>query len=278
MARGPWDEPETPAPGRGPGHSGAPGGPLRSQRGAPAAPTAGNSLVWNLVSTLLLAAFLAWQMGPIVALGGVVGVLVHELGHILAMNALGCGPARMVIIPFLGGAAIPARAPETEFKDVLISLAGPVFGLLAMAPFFLAYAVTGQTAWFQGAFFVAFINLLNLVPAPPLDGSKALGPALAKVHPMLERVALLAVGAIGVAWALSRNSWIMAFFIGIGVLGVLRRGAIRPYALRLTPREFAYALALYIAAAALCLLGLGVALVGLNQPLSFAAFADVLGF
>ena len=73
-------------------------------------------------------------------------------------------------MPFLGGAASPARAPESEFKDVPISLAGPVFGLVAVAPFFAAWMLTAENRWLSGALMIVAINLLNLVPAPPLDG------------------------------------------------------------------------------------------------------------
>jgi len=211
-----------------------------------------SGLLWNLVSTALLAGWLALRMGWVWALAGVVGVFVHEYGHVLAMNALGSGPARVRIVPFLGGAAIPRFPPATEFKGVLIALAGPVFGLVAMAPFLLAYAATGDRVWLGGAFFIAVINLLNLAPAPPLDGSKALGPALARIHPWLERAALVLVGAAAVLWAMNRGSYILAIFVGLGVFGVLRRPAVRPFALRLTRGQWLLSLALYAGALLLC--------------------------
>jgi Zn-dependent protease len=243
--------------------------------GRPPRPPAGAGLVWNLVSTLLLAGFLAISMGPIFALAGVVGVLVHEVGHVIAMNLLGCGPARIVIIPFLGGAAVPARRAESEFKDVVISLAGPVFGLLAMGPFVLAWSLTGDAAWFGGAFFVAFINLLNLAPAPPLDGSKAISPVLARIHPLVERAALAAVGALAVLWAFSRGSWLLAAFLGIGLLGSLKSGRTRPPGRPLEGMEFLWSILLYAAAAALCVLALAVALNGMGRPISPQAVLEV---
>ncbi|WP_262422790.1 metalloprotease [Brevundimonas denitrificans] len=163
----------------------------------------GQNPVWALVSTALLAGLLWWLMGWVYALAGIVGLLVHEYGHVLAMNRLGMGPARIYIIPFLGGAAKGARGAASEWIGVLVSLAGPAFGLIAAIPFFAVWAVTGDPVWLQGAWFVALINLLNLAPAPPLDGSRALGPVLARVHPLLEKAALLGVGVLIVLWALS---------------------------------------------------------------------------
>jgi Zn-dependent protease len=254
MTRGPWDQAAATVP---------------SQTSDVLEATAGadrKRLLWNLVSTLLTAGFLTMLMGPIVALAGVVGIFVHEYGHVLAMNAMGCGPARIHIVPFLGGAAVPARNAPTEFKGVLISLAGPIFGLVALAPFFGAYAWTGDKVWLEGALFIAFINLLNLAPAPPLDGSKAIGPVLAKAHPNLERAALVIVGALAVWWALQRNAYIFAIFVGISVLGALRRGALRPFALKLTNAETWQSTLLYVAAVALCTVAMGAILVGLERP------------
>jgi len=265
-------------------------GPWSRRPARPAAPSQPDSpagagfaegrgrLIWNLVSSLLLAGMLAVFMGPYVAIGGVVGVFVHEFGHVLAMNLLGCGPARIVIIPFLGGAAIPARPAATEFRDVLISLAGPVFGLLAMIPFVALAFATGDRNWFAAAFFVAFINLLNLAPAPPLDGSKAIGPVLARIHPMVEKAALLAVGGAAVWWATSRGSWILAVFLALGIYQALRQGALRPAAMRLSAGQFAVSIALYIGAGLLCLMALAISLNGMGRPATPASVADIFSF
>lgn len=252
--------------------------PAASAAAVPSGPAGRGTLLWNILSSLLLAALLAWMMGPYVAIGGVVGVFVHEFGHVLAMNRLGCGPARIVIIPFLGGAAIPARPAATEFRDVLISLAGPVFGLLATIPFVVLALATGDRNWFAAAFFVAFINLLNLAPAPPLDGSKAIGPVLARIHPMVEKAALLAVGGAAVWWATSRGSWILAVFLALGIFQALRQGALRPAAMRLSSGQFAVSIALYIGAGLLCLMALAITLNGMGRPATPASVADIFSF
>ena len=230
---GPWDRP-----------------PVITPQAAPQpTPSPLKDLAWGIISTALLAGWLAWTMGWVWALAGVVGVFVHEYGHVLAMNALGCGPGRIRIIPFLGGSATPARAPSTEFKGVLIALAGPCFGLLAALPFFAAHAITGQALWLEGALFIGGLNLINLAPAPPLDGSKALGPALARIHPMVERGAMLAVGLAVALWAISRGSYIFGVFVALAMLGSFQSKRLRPLAERLTGRQQAASVALFAAVA-----------------------------
>jgi len=224
------------------------------QRPAEREPSPGQSLAGAVISSLLLAAWIGWQMGWVWAVAGVFGVLVHELGHLALINALGCGPGRIHFIPFLGGAATMRRQPDTEFKGVLIALAGPTVGLLAAIPFVLLAWNTGERMWLGGAFFIGMINLINLAPAPPLDGSKALGPALARIHPMVERGALFLVGLAAVAWAVWSRSYIFALFVGLGALGALRAHAIRPEAARLSLVQWLASVGLWMVALALCLI------------------------
>jgi Zn-dependent protease len=231
-----------------------------SDTGARPPASAAQEALWMLISTLLLMGWLALFAGWSWALGAVVGVFVHEYGHVLAMNALGSGPAKFRIIPFFGGVATPATAPTTEFKDVLISLAGPSFGLLAILPFFAAAGITQNPAWLGAAFAVVLVNLLNLVPAPPLDGSRALGPALARIHPQVERGVLVLVGVAAIWWAVLSANWIIAFFIAVSVFGALKRPRIRPFALQLSLGEQLASLVLYAAVIALCLAVLGLTL------------------
>ena len=211
------------------------------------------SLGWALASTVLLAGYLWWAMGSwIYPLAGVFGVLVHEFGHVLAFNALGMGPGRIFIVPFLGGAAAPRVPADTEWNDVLSSLAGPAFGLLAAIPFYGVWMATGEKIWLEGAWFIAIINLLNLLPAPPLDGSKALGPVLARVHPMLEKVALVAVGAAVIFWGIRNGSWLFPLLIGLVLFNHLRSGFWRPHARKLTWGGAGVSFALYLGTVALC--------------------------
>jgi Zn-dependent protease len=237
--RGPWDDP-LPAPATEP--------PIAPRRSTP-----GAEIAWALASTALLAGWLTWQLGWVFGVAGVLGVLVHEFGHLAAINALGCGPGRILIIPFFGGAATMTRAPDTEFKSVLIALAGPVAGLIATSPFFLLFAFTGDQRWLGGAFFVAVINLFNLAPAPPLDGAKALGPVLAWIHPWLERGVLILIGAVVVIWAVPRGSYILAVVAGLSLLRAAMGKAFRAPARRMTRTEWASAAGLCVAAVGLCL-------------------------
>ncbi len=254
-ASGPWDAKPEPT----------------SARGAAPAPSAevpvekDQSLVWAMLSTALMGGFLWWITGSAIVAGAVlIGLFVHEAGHALAMNKLGMGPARIYIIPFLGGLAKARREPKSEWDGVMVSLAGPAFGLLAMIPFVGVWMVLGQGEWLMGAFFIAMLNLVNLVPAPPLDGSKALGPVLTRLHPRLEQIVLLVIGVAVVWWGLTTGRFILAAFLALSVFSHLKRGVWRAAWGTLSWSEAGKSLALYLLTLAVC----AAAAVGALMPMT----------
>lgn len=259
---GPWG---APAPDRDPSRA------FRPEADSPLVP--GQSPAWAIGSTLALGGLLWWIMGSwVFAVAGIFGLLVHEYGHVLAMNRYGMGPARIYIIPFLGGAARGQREAPSEWLGVLVSLAGPAFGLLAMGPFVLLWALTGEAIWMAGALFIALINLVNLAPAPPLDGSRALGPVLARIHPMLEKVALIAVGVGVVYWGVTNGAFIFAAFLAVAVIAHLRRGAWRAEAGPLSWPEAGKSVVLYLITAAAC----AAAGIAVLLPLSDGSLPDAI--
>ncbi len=216
----------------------------------PASPA--SEFAWGLISTLLLAGWIALWAGPLGAVALVGGVFVHEFGHLMVINWAGAGPSRIRIIPFFGGAATMRRAPDSDFKGVLIALAGPAFGLVAALPFWGLAEFTGQRAWLVGAFYVGAMNLINLAPAAPLDGAKAFGPALARIHPQLERAALVVIALAALAWAISRGSLLFAAVIAFGALRAFVASGPRPPSRPLTLVEWLASVALYAGVVGAC--------------------------
>ena len=93
---------------------------------------------------------------------------------------------------------------------------------------------------------------MNLVPAPPLDGSKALGPVLTRVHPRLEQAVLLVIGVAVVVWGLTTGRYILAAFLALSVFAPLKRGVWRAAWGTLSWPEAGRSLALYLLVLALC--------------------------
>ncbi|MBW8304235.1 MAG: peptidase M50 [Brevundimonas sp.] len=241
----------------------------------------GQNPVLALASTLLLGG-LIWYLSDswVIAVALIWGLFIHEYGHVLAMNRLGMGPARIHIIPFFGGAAVSQRLPQSEWHGVLVSLAGPAFGLLAAIPWFAGFIITRQPEWLVGAAVIAAVNLINLAPAPPLDGSKALGPVLARIHPLLEQLAMLAVGALILWWAFMTGRMFLVVFLAIALIGHMKRGVRRPEGRPLSGRESVFSVVLFLATAVACA-AVGIAalmpLGGGSLPVALGIAAQELG-
>jgi Zn-dependent protease len=108
------------------------------------------------------------------AVGFVVLLLVHEMGHVIALRREGINASAPMFIPFLG-AVISARSlGENALAEARVGLAGPVLGSIGSAACILVWHATGNDIWRALAFTGFFLNLFNLLPVVPLDGGRAM--------------------------------------------------------------------------------------------------------
>src|SRR5215208_4928429 len=115
------------------------------------------------------------------AVGFVLLLLVHELGHVIQLRREGIKAGAPMFIPFLGAIVAMKEMPKDAAAEARVGLAGPVLGSLgALLPVGL-YALTGNELFQALAFIGFFLNLINLLPVLPLDG----GRAMAALGPMV---------------------------------------------------------------------------------------------
>ena len=115
------------------------------------------------------------------AVGFVLLLLVHEMGHVLQLRREGIKASAPMFIPFLGALVAMKELPKDAAAEARVGLAGPVIGSLgALVPLGI-YALTGNELFQALAFVGFFLNLLNLMPVLPLDG----GRAMAALSPVL---------------------------------------------------------------------------------------------
>ena len=138
---------------------------------------------------LLLVAFVAWgaleggMVGAMVSLGlgvGLVGsVVVHELGHAVAARRFGIRTLHVTVYPW-GGAAALEQMPEDPDEELVVALAGPAANLAVAAVLGLLWLAWSNPLVWSLATTNAALGLLNLVPAYPMDGGRALRAVLAR--------------------------------------------------------------------------------------------------
>ena len=148
-------------------------------------------------STILVALFV---------LAGSLSILVHELGHALAIRFFGLPTA--ITLHSFGGFAIHPAGILTRPQNFLVTAAGPgIQFLLGVAAFLALRLLDPVTANPHLHHFLGFLVLvswfwaaINLVPVLPLDGGRLLdailGPARIRVTLWISIVSALAIAAL----------------------------------------------------------------------------------
>jgi Zn-dependent protease len=109
------------------------------------------------------------------AVGFVVLILVHEMGHVLQLRREGIPASAPMFIPFLGAFVIMKQMPKDVLAEARVGLAGPVLGSLGALGAWGIYELTGEPLFLGLAYVGFFLNLFNLLPMLPLDGGRAVG-------------------------------------------------------------------------------------------------------
>ena len=107
------------------------------------------------------------------AAGFTLSILIHEMGHYVAVRRRGLKADLPMFLPGLGayvrwynqGMPLPVLAE--------IALAGPLFGLAAALACFGLYRSTHQAVFLALTYAGAWVNLLNMIPVLGLDGAQA---------------------------------------------------------------------------------------------------------
>ncbi len=166
-------------------------------------------------SMLVSIAAYAWIWGLPFAVGFVVLIFVHELGHVIELRRQGVPASAPLFIPFLGAVIGMKQLPDDAWKEARVALAGPILGSVGAAVFWVVAEANGSELLMALAFVGFFLNLFNLIPIVPLDG----GRAVSALHPAIWLLGLLMMVGLLVV---SPNP-ILIIIVLIGALELWRR-------------------------------------------------------
>jgi Zn-dependent protease len=166
-------------------------------------------------SMLVSIAAYAWIWGWRFAVGFVLLLLLHELGHVLELRRQGIPASAPLFIPFLGAVVGMKQMPHNVWKEAQVALAGPLLGSLAALGCWFAGEALDSELLVALAFTGFFLNLFNLIPLSPLDG----GRAAAALHPALWAVGLALLLGLTIIWP----NPILILVLVIGGIEVWRR-------------------------------------------------------
>jgi Zn-dependent protease len=171
-----------------------------------------------LLSVFAYALLFGWRY----AVGFVLLLLVHEMGHYLAARQRGLDVGAPTFIPFVGAWIELKDMPHDAETEAYVGLGGPLLGSLgALACYFWARDQNSNLL-LAIAYSGFFLNLFNLIPLSPFDGGRItavlspriwfLGvPVLVALFiwrpsPMLILIAVLAAPQLLKAWRYRSDS------------------------------------------------------------------------
>ena len=156
------------------------------------------------------------------AVGFVMMILIHEMGHYLAARQRGLDVGLPAFIPFVGAWINLREQPRDAETEAYVAYAGPFTGTLAaFAAYFWGRHVDSDL-WLAVSYSGFIINLFNLIPVSPLDGGRitqVLSPRIwflgvpmlialfyYSPSPMLILIGILALPSLMAAWRYDPNS------------------------------------------------------------------------
>ena len=140
----------------------------------------GEMEVWAHWTLLPAALLLVVAEGPRRAGLGLLALLLHETGHLLTARGLGYRVRSLELWPF--GAALSMDLSTGSRGALPVALAGPLCSVAAAAMSLLLLRLLPRTEGVMEPFFCMNLSLaaVNLLPAEPLDGGRALASLLSR--------------------------------------------------------------------------------------------------
>jgi Zn-dependent protease len=157
-----------------------------------------------------------WQF----AVGFVLSIYVHEMGHVSALRHYGIRASAPMFIPFVGAFVRLRESLHSERENAIVGLAGPLWGLGAALAAYVLYVTTGMPMFGAIAHAGAWLNLFNLLPVWQLDGGRGFS-AMSRIH------RLVAAGAVLTAFAVTHEP--MLLIVGLaGAAMAFSKPSVKP--------------------------------------------------
>lgn len=124
------------------------------------------------------------------AIGLVLLILVHEMGHVFVLMKYGLKATAPVFIPFFGAMVGLKELPKNVEMEAWVGYGGPLLGSIGALVCLGIYFATNEIIYLILAHTGFMLNLFNLIPIHPMDGGRITG-------------------------ALSRWFWVVGWIVGV---------------------------------------------------------------
>lgn len=106
------------------------------------------------------------------AIGLVLMIFIHEMGHVWAAKIKGLPVSAPAFIPFVGALITMKKQPSDAATEAFVALGGPLLGTLGAVVSYGLGVWLDQDLLIAIAYIGLFLNLFNLIPIHPLDGGR----------------------------------------------------------------------------------------------------------
>ena len=141
-----------------------------------------------LISVVVYAFIFGWKY----AVGFVLLLFVHEMGHYIAARQRGLDVGAPTFIPFVGAWINLKDLPHDAETEAYVGLGGPLLGSVGALAVYFAARESDATWLLAVAYSGFFLNLFNLSPLSPFDG----GRITAVLSPRIWLVGVPILGAL----------------------------------------------------------------------------------
>ncbi len=124
-----------------------------------------------IITIGVYALLLGWKF----AVGLVLLIFVHELGHAVAAKIMKLPVSAPVFIPFVGAFIMMKDMPKNAWVEAVVGIGGPILGTIGAIACYGVYMATGSFLFLALANMGFVLNLFNLIPMTPLDGGRIIG-------------------------------------------------------------------------------------------------------
>jgi Zn-dependent protease len=172
--------------------------------------------------SMMAAAGVYWTVfGWPLAIGLVLSIYVHEMGHVFVLSRYGIRAGAPLFVPGLGAVIMARQVITDPRQDARVGLAGPVWGLGTALAFLGAGLALEFPLLLAIAKLGALINLFNLLPVWSLDGGRAF-------RSLTKSQRLLATAATALAWSLTQDPLLFILTAAGAWRALAQRGAVYP--------------------------------------------------
>jgi Zn-dependent protease len=156
----------------------------------------------------------------------VIVLVIHEMGHFVAMKLFKYKNVRMLFVPLMGAFVQGSKTRYSQRESLLVTVAGPFPGVI-LGTASIWYAAQIQNEWLMGlGLMFLLLNIINLLPLDPLDGGQMFKMFMKKKYELFLMIfALISSLLLIVAGFLLQEYIVMmfGFFMGFRVRALQKR-------------------------------------------------------